>query len=75
MTTHAILIAIACLALASSAAHAQVPQREKMTSCNAEAKAGDLKGAERKAFMKSCLWAKKSGGATPDRARAKTSKP
>lgn len=30
-------------------------QQEKMTSCNADAKAKALKGDERKAFMKTCL--------------------
>jgi len=33
------------------------PQQEKMKACNA--KAGDMKGDERKAFMKTCLSAKK----------------
>lgn len=31
------------------------PQQEKMKTCNADAKAKDLKGDERKAFMKTCL--------------------
>ena len=30
-------------------------QQEKMTTCNADAKAKGLKGAERKEFMKNCL--------------------
>ena len=34
---------------------AQKAQQEKMKSCNAQAKAKDKKGDERKAFMKECL--------------------
>lgn len=34
---------------------AKTTQREKMKSCNADAKAKALKGAERKKFMSSCL--------------------
>jgi hypothetical protein len=34
-------------------------QQEKMKTCNADAKAKDLKGDERKAFMKQCLSSKK----------------
>ena len=37
------------------------PQQEKMKACNAEAKG--KKGDERKAFMKECLGAKKTGEA------------
>ena len=33
-------------------------QQSKMKTCNAEAKTKDLKGDERKAFMKECLSAK-----------------
>ena len=47
------------LGLAAFAAHAEdkVPtaQQSKMATCNQEAKAGDKKGDERKAFMKECL--------------------
>jgi hypothetical protein len=35
------------------------PQQERMKSCNADAKAKDLKGDERTAFMKTCLGNKK----------------
>jgi len=31
------------------------PQRSKMKTCNADAKAKDLHGPDRKAFMKQCL--------------------
>ena len=45
--------------LAGQAAFAQAlqpnSQQEKMTTCSADAKAKGLMGAERKAFMKSCL--------------------
>jgi len=37
------------------------PQRSKMKTCNADAKAKDLHGPDRKAFMKQCL----SGKARP----------
>ena len=57
------LAAFACGAATSKDATepspARTAQREKMKSCNAEAKAGAKKGAERKAFMKECLSAKK----------------
>jgi hypothetical protein len=47
-------------ALAFGAAHAEdkakTPQQTKMAACNKEA--GDKKGDERKAFMKTCLSAK-----------------
>lgn len=31
------------------------PQRAKMKTCNADAKAKDIHGADRRAFMKQCL--------------------
>jgi hypothetical protein len=42
---------------AKSAATAEAPvkQQDKMKSCNADAKTKELKGDERKVFMKSCL--------------------
>ena len=49
------------IALSLGTAHAEdkakTPQQEKMAACNKDA--GDKKGDERKAFMKSCLSAKK----------------
>ncbi len=36
-------------------------QQQRMKACNAEAKAKELKGDPRKAFMKSCLSNKKQG--------------
>jgi hypothetical protein len=38
-----------------TAAAAPVKQQDKMKTCNADAKAKDLKGDERKKFMSSCL--------------------
>lgn len=52
---------------ASNAPKAQTAQQNKMTVCNKEA--GDKKGDERKAFMKTCLSAKKE---TPQQAKMKT---
>ncbi len=65
-----VLCAIA-LALSISAAHAadgttkepspaQKAQQEKMKNCNQEAKSKELKGDERKSFMKECLSGKPS---------------
>jgi hypothetical protein len=52
-------ISAALAVVAGQAALAQAThensQQEKMTSCNADAKAKALKGADRKAFMKTCL--------------------
>jgi hypothetical protein len=39
-------------------AQGATPQQQKMKDCNAEAGAKDLKGDDRKAFMKTCLSAK-----------------
>ncbi|MGA8862957.1 MAG: PsiF family protein [Gallionella sp.] len=51
------LISLACLgfAVAVSAPAFAGSQQDKMRGCNAEAKADNLKGAERKAFMSKCL--------------------
>jgi hypothetical protein len=46
------------LALAAGGAHAATDQQNKMKTCNADAKTKELKGDERKAFMKECLSAK-----------------
>ena len=48
-------------AYAADAAKAPTAQQNKMTECNKEA--GDKKGDERKAFMKTCLSAKADGRA------------
>ncbi len=55
------LITAAALALslvAGSAVAADNPQQGKMAACNKDA--GEKKGDERKAFMKTCLSAKKA---------------
>ncbi len=56
------LMLVACLALPLAAFAAdekkQTAQQEKMTACNKEAAAKNLKGDERKAFMSSCLSSK-----------------
>ncbi len=49
------LIMAAALAVTPFAASAKSEQQTKMGACNKEAAAKSLKGAERKAFMKSCL--------------------
>ncbi len=52
-----VLAASALLALGalSQPAQAENSQNAKMTSCNADAKAKNLTGDDRKVFMKSCL--------------------
>lgn len=47
--------AAAAPAAAAPAKTTKVSQREKMKSCNAEAKTKALKGADRKSFMSTCL--------------------
>ncbi len=57
------------------AAKAPTAQQTKMTDCNAEAKTKDLKGDERKAFMKQCLSHKPQAEAaqgTPQQEKMKT---
>ncbi|MFO1218463.1 MAG: PsiF family protein [Burkholderiaceae bacterium] len=53
----AIALSLAAFALSAQAADKPSSQQNKMTECNKEA--GDKKGDERKAFMKTCLSAKK----------------
>jgi len=55
--TLAVSLTAMFLACAGPALAAENSQQSKMTVCNKEA--GDRKGDERKAFMKSCLSAKK----------------
>ncbi len=52
-----------------AAAKEATPQQEKMKVCNTDAGSKNLKGDERKAFMKSCLSAKKS---TPQQEKMKS---
>jgi opacity protein-like surface antigen len=54
-----LILALSLALLAASAFAADTPQHEKMKGCNADAKAKELKGEARKAFMKECLSAKK----------------
>jgi len=53
------LFALLVLAFLATPVFAQTAQQDKMKSCNADAAKKDLKGDERKAFMKNCLSAKK----------------
>jgi hypothetical protein len=43
------------VAAAGSTQPATTPQRSKMKTCNADAKAKDIHGPDRRAFMKQCL--------------------
>jgi hypothetical protein len=62
-----LLAAVMGLSLSLGAAHAaETKQQSKMSECNKEA--ADKKGDERKAFMKSCLSAKKE---TPQQVKMK----
>lgn len=55
--TLAVSLTALFLAVAGPALTAENTQQNKMTTCNKDA--GDRKGDDRKAFMKSCLSAKK----------------
>jgi hypothetical protein len=76
------LISVVALGLALAAgsvyaadAKAPTAQQSKMKTCNADAKAKELKGDERKAFMKSCLSAKPAAaadGASTQQTKMKT---
>ena len=57
-----LIIAAFALMLASPLAFA-TPQQDRMKECNASAKTKDLKGDERKAFMKDCLSGKEAEAA------------
>jgi hypothetical protein len=76
------LISVVALGLAMAAgsvyaadAKAPTAQQSKMKTCNADAKTQELKGDERKAFMKSCLSAKPAAaadGASTQQSKMKT---
>jgi hypothetical protein len=76
------LISVVALGLAMAAgsvyaadAKAPTAQQGKMKTCNADAKTKELKGDERKAFMKECLSAKPAAaadGATTQQSKMKT---
>lgn len=57
--------AILAVAIMMQPAAAENSQQTKMTTCNAEAKTKGLSGADRKAFMKTCLSADSDGGGKP----------
>lgn len=52
------------LAMLALPAFAQQTQQDRMKTCNADAAKRELKGEERKTFMKDCLSAKKEGAGT-----------
>ena len=54
----AITLGLSLLAGTAMTANAATAQQNKMKTCNADAKAKDLKGDERKTFMSTCLSAK-----------------
>ncbi len=54
MKTIAILAVAVCVVL-TAPAHAAGNQREKMKTCNAEARTKELKGDARREFMSQCL--------------------
>lgn len=63
------LIALVCVSFVLSSPVFASGQQDKMKGCNKEAKAGGLKGDERKAFMKKCLskdYVLKGGGAAAE---------
>jgi hypothetical protein len=57
------LIAVLSLTLGANVAIAANSQQSKMTDCNKQA--GDKKGDDRKAFMKSCLSAAPAAASAP----------
>jgi ribosomal protein S3AE len=62
MLTKIVVPMLSLLLFAVSPAHAG-EQQDKMKSCNAEASQKQLKGDERKSFMKTCLSASASSSA------------
>jgi len=60
MRTHIITGVICSLLIAALPAYAGNTQQDKMKSCNAEATQKQLKGDDRKSFMKTCLSAPSS---------------
>nr|WP_315246704.1 PsiF family protein [uncultured Albidiferax sp.] len=72
------LIAALGMAFSLGMAHAEdkpkTAQQTKMTTCNADAKTKELKGDDRKAFMKTCLSAKAEAPAAADGQTAQQSK-
>jgi len=58
MTVLALTFAAASMSVHAADEKKPTPQQERMANCNKEA--GDKKGDERKAFMKTCLSTKKT---------------
>jgi hypothetical protein len=50
-----VCVAACAIGMFAVSVHADNSQQDKMTSCNADAKAKNLSGDDRKAFMKTCL--------------------
>ena len=59
-----VLASFGTLTATTASAKEPTAQQQKMTTCNADAKTKDLKGDDRKAFMKSCLSNKTAAPAT-----------
>ncbi len=60
-----LLVATIALLFTAGYANAENKQQDKMKTCNTEATAKGLKGADRKAFMKTCLSAGGEAAAAP----------
>src|SRR5262249_43751691 len=73
MKTASVLAGLIILSCASGLAADRplTPQQEKMVTCNQEAKAKTLKGAERQTFMSGCLKAERTAQLTPQQERMK----
>jgi hypothetical protein len=72
MNRNIALVAASLFALTVAPAAMAGAQQEKMKTCNAEAKAADKKGDDRKAFMKECLSAGKTAEKSPAAAACAT---
>lgn len=67
---HVLLATTAALFLAGTAQADMTTQQNRMASCNQQAKADGKTGADRKAFMKSCLSGQSVSGAAATAAAA-----
>ncbi|HVY05264.1 MAG TPA: PsiF family protein [Burkholderiales bacterium] len=61
------IILLLSLSMLALPALADTAQQDKMKTCNADAKAKNLSGDARKAFMKECLGAKPAAAAEPEK--------
>jgi hypothetical protein len=57
--------AVPAAVVAANGTQPGTPQRSKMKTCNADAKAKDVHGPDRRAFMKQCLSGKSKPAAAP----------